>query len=66
MTPDGFALAAFILLLSQAMARKLEFSCGCFGRWDPLGHHPAWAILRDAAFLACAVVCYRAPARAQA
>jgi uncharacterized membrane protein YphA (DoxX/SURF4 family) len=51
---------AFIALLTQAVARGLQFDCGCFGKWDPIAHYPVLAILRDLAFLAIAIAWFRA------
>lgn len=61
--PAALALALlnalFIGALAQGMARGLSFECGCFGRWDPLAHQPALAIVRDVLFVAAAAVLFR-------
>lgn len=45
-------LIAFIIALSQALLRRLDLTCGCFGGEDPASW---WTVGRDIAMLAACI-----------
>ena len=48
----GVMIAMFIVALSQAQARGLDISCGCFGESEKESHELVSALVRDVALLA--------------
>jgi putative oxidoreductase len=54
---------AFVVLLSQGLARGLSLDCGCFGAWDPLGSKPWLGLLRDVLLLLGSIAVYRRGSR---
>ena len=51
-------LAAFTVLLAQALLRGIDLRCGCFGGDEPASW---WTVARDVAMLAAALAVARGP-----